>query len=60
MEVIIRHSRINDDTTTVFLVAGTSSVRVAGSEMSGGPVIGSVECVAVWDEGTGFYPNSCP
>lgn len=58
--VRIHHSRISDFTNTVVLDAGTGTVRVAGSELAGGPVSGAVQCVSVWDEGTGFYPNTCP
>jgi len=61
MSVVVRHSRISHFGGTINLaaVSGTS-VRVAGTELSGDPVSGPVECVAVWDEGTGFYPNTCP
>ncbi len=61
MTVRVRHSRVSDSSNTVYLVPGVgASVRVAGTELDGGPVIGPVVCVAVWDEGTGFYPNTCP
>ncbi len=60
MEVTIRHSRIGAFSNTVQLIPGRGSVRVAGTELSGDAVLGPVECVAVWDEGTGFYPSTCP
>jgi hypothetical protein len=60
MAVIIRQSRISDPTNTISLMPGTGTVRVTGTELAGGPVSGAVQCVAVWDEGTGFYPNTCP
>jgi hypothetical protein len=60
MVVRIRHSRVSDSTNTIVLIPGIGTVRVSGSELAGGPVIGAVQCVAVWDEGTGFYPNTCP
>jgi len=60
MSVTISHSTIKDDTNTISLTPGTGTVRVTGTELAGGPVSGPVQCVAVWDEGTGFYPNTCP
>jgi len=60
VKVRIRHSRVSDFTNTIVLMPGTGTVRVVGSELAGGPVSGVVQCVAVWDEGTGFYPNTCP
>ncbi len=61
MKVRIRHSGVSGFSNTVYLVPGVrASVRVTGTELDGGPVTGPVVCVAVWDEGTGFYPNTCP
>lgn len=60
MSVTIRQSRVSDFTETINFITGTGSVRVTGTELAGGPVSGPVQCVAVWDEGTGFYQNTCP
>lgn len=60
ISVSVLQSRISHSGATVVLSPGVGTVRVAGSELAGDPVSGPVECVAVWDEGTGFFPGTCP
>lgn len=61
MTVRVRHSGISGFSNTIDVNSGVgATARVAGSELDGGPVKGPVTCVAVWDEGPSFYPDTCP
>jgi hypothetical protein len=60
LEVRIEHSRVSTSDETIFILTPGDDVRVTATELDGLPVSGSLTCIAVWDEGSTFYPTTCP
>jgi len=55
----VANSEIKGENLTVY-EEGDGQAYVGGSFLIGGPVMGSVLCAGVWDDGYTFYASSCP
>jgi hypothetical protein len=55
---VVNNSQIIGGTNTI--INSASTVRVGGSQLSGGPVFGTVTCAGVYDENYAFYASTCP
>ncbi len=56
--LLVNNSKISGSTNT--LISATSTIRIGASQLSGGPVSGTVTCAGVYDEAYVFYASTCP